>query len=132
MSKAIMCVDDEQIVLLSLRDQISRHFGSQYRYEIAESVDEAWEVIEELCEEKVKILIIVSDWLMPGVRGDEFLAAVHQRFPKIIKVMLTGNASESVIDQVRRESNLFACIHKPWNESELMQVIESGLEQRCA
>ena len=127
-----MCVDDEQIVLLSLRDQISRHFGSQYRYEIAESADEAWEVIEELCEEKVKILIIVSDWLMPGIRGDAFLAAVHQRFPQIIKVMLTGNASESVIDQVRRESNLFACIHKPWNENELMHVIESGLEQRCA
>jgi len=36
-NKAILCVDDERIVL-SLRDQITKHFGDRYRYEVAESV----------------------------------------------------------------------------------------------
>ncbi|MEM8781207.1 MAG: hypothetical protein AAGF26_20625 [Cyanobacteria bacterium P01_G01_bin.49] len=30
LKKAILCVDDEQIVLRSLRDQINKHFGNQF------------------------------------------------------------------------------------------------------
>ncbi|EAZ88400.1 response regulator [Crocosphaera chwakensis] len=129
LDKAILCVDDEQIVLISLRDQITKNFGDQYLCEIAESVDEAWEIIEELEIEKIKILIIVSDWLMPGVRGDDFLIQVHRLFPQIITVMLTGHADEAAIQRVREEGNLFACIPKPWSESTLIKTITLGLEQ---
>ena len=65
--KVILCVDDEEIILISLRDQIQNHFGDDYTYEMAESADEALEVIEELEEDQVEILIIVSDWLMPDM-----------------------------------------------------------------
>lgn len=126
---AILCVDDERIILLSLRDQISKHFGDRYRYEFAESVEEAWEVIEELCAEGVKILIIVSDWLMPGMRGDEFLIQVHQRFPDIVTVLLSGQADETAIERAREQANLFAYIPKPWDEETLIKIVQSGLER---
>lgn len=129
LDKAILCVDDETIVLLSLRDQMTRHFGDRYRYEMAESVDEAWEIVEELQTLRVKILIIVSDWLMPGIRGDEFLIQVHQRFPEIVTVLLTGHADEAAIERARQQANLHACIHKPWHEADLIQTIQTGLEQ---
>lgn len=125
-----LCVDDERIVLLSLRDQIAKHFGDRYRYEVAESADEAWEVIEEIYSEGVRILILVSDWLMPGIRGDEFLIQVHQQFPDIIKVMLTGHADETAIERARQYANLHACIAKPWSEETLIQLIKVGLEKR--
>jgi CheY-like chemotaxis protein len=125
--KAILCVDDERTVLIGLRDQIAKHFGDLYRYETAESADEAWEVIEELNEEGVRILIIVSDWLMPGIRGDEFLIEIHQRFPAIVTVLLTGHADEAAIERARQQANLHACIVKPWNEDHLIEVIRSGL-----
>jgi CheY-like chemotaxis protein len=127
-NKAILCVDDEYIVLLSLRDQITKHFGDRYRYEVAESADEAWEVIEEIHLDGVRLLCIVSDWLMPGMRGDEFLIQVHQRFPDIVTVMLTGHADEAAIERARQKANLFACITKPWSEENLIEVIKSGLE----
>lgn len=127
--KAILCVDDEAIVLLSLRDQIARHFGDRYRYEMAESADEAWEIIIDLWNIGVRILIIVADWLMPDIRGDEFLIQVHQRFPKIVTVLLTGQADESAIERARQQANLYACIIKPWNETDLIHIIQSGLEQ---
>lgn len=127
--KAILCVDDESIVLLSLRDQISRYFGDRYRYEFAESVDEAWEVMEELSLDAIRVLIIVSDWLMPGVKGDEFLIQVHQRFPNIVTVLLTGQADESAIDRTQKFANLYAYIPKPWDEKTLIGVIQSGLEK---
>lgn len=128
-NKAILCVDDETIVLLSLRDQIARHFGDSYRYEMAESTDEAWEIMSDLWTTGVRIIIIVVDWLMPDIRGDEFLIQVHQRFPKIVKVLLTGQADESAIERARQQANLYACIIKPWNETDLIHIIQSGLEQ---
>ncbi len=128
-NQAILCVDDERIVLLSLRDQITKYFGDRYRYEFAESVDEAWEVIDELCLERIDILIIVSDWLMPGMRGDQFLAQVHQKFPKIVTVLLSGQADEAAIANARQAANLHAYIPKPWEEQTLINVIRTGLEQ---
>ncbi len=76
----ILCVDDETVILESLQEQISRHFGKQFLYEAAESAEEALEILEDLTDEGVKIVVIVSDWLMPGMRGDEFLVKVHQLF----------------------------------------------------
>jgi CheY-like chemotaxis protein len=128
-SKAILCVDDERMVLISLRDQISKHFGDLYRYEVAESADEAWEVIEELCAETIKVLVIVSDWLMPGMRGDEFLIQVHKRFPSIVTVLLTGHADEAAISQARQYANLHAYIAKPWTEENLISIIQSGIRK---
>jgi CheY-like chemotaxis protein len=128
-SKAILCVDDEPMVLISLRYQISKHFGDLYRYEVAESADEAWEVIEELCAEAIKVLVIVSDWLMPGMRGDEFLIKVHKRFPSIVTVLLTGHADEAAISQARQYANLHAYIAKPWTEENLISIIQSGIRK---
>ncbi len=128
MRKAILCVDDEPLVLNSLRTQLKGHFGATYSYEIAENADDAWEVIEDLVHDGVDILLIVSDWLMPGIKGDEFLIAVHRRYPRIITFMLTGQADDTAIRNAREHASLRACIHKPWQESELITTIRSALE----
>ncbi|MCB0478361.1 MAG: response regulator, partial [Crocinitomicaceae bacterium] len=79
--KTILCLDDERTILTSLKGQLRRNFGSEYGYEFAESPEEALELIEELKQEDIDILLIVSDWLMPEMKGDEFLIKVHQKFP---------------------------------------------------
>jgi CheY-like chemotaxis protein len=71
------------MILEVLQEQLKRRFGQRFIYEIAESVNEAWAVIEDLSDLGVNILVIVSNWLMPGIKGDEFLIEVHQRFPAI-------------------------------------------------
>jgi CheY-like chemotaxis protein len=125
---AILCVDDEVTILESLKEQLLRRFGDRYLYEVAECVNEAWEVIDELYGDGIKVLVIVSDWLMPGVKGDEFLIEVYQRYPSITTVMLTGQADESAIDRARREAHLHACLRKPWREEELAAAIATALE----
>lgn len=128
MSKAaILCVDDEAVILESLGRQLRKAFANTYSYEFAESADEALEIIEELQEENVDIIAIVSDWLMPGIRGDEFLIQVHQKFPKIIKILLTGQADAAAIERARKEANLQGCLWKPWKSEELIDVINSGI-----
>jgi DNA-binding NtrC family response regulator len=125
--KVILCVDDEPMILLSLREQITRHFGDSYDCEIAENVQEAWEIIEELHQEGVTVLVIISDWLMPDIKGDEFLIELHKKFPSIIKVMLTGQADEQAIKITRQEANLFTCLFKPWTENQLITTIKNSL-----
>jgi len=125
----ILCVDDEQVVLQSLKTQLEEAFGDDYLYEVAEDADEALEVINELNEDSLSIILIVSDWLMPGMKGDEFLIKVHHKFPKIVKIMLTGQADESAIKRVQEEANLHSCLYKPWSEEELVETIKSGLAE---
>lgn len=124
---AILCVDDERVVLQTLKEQLRRHFGSRFLYETACDATTAWEVIDEMCSERVEILVIVSDWLMPGIRGDEFLAQVHQRYPHIACVMLTGQADTAAIERARQDAALHACLHKPWDEGELLRTVEAAL-----
>jgi len=128
MSKPIiLCVDDERVVLESLKTQLKSAFGNAYLYEVAEDADEAIELIQELAEEEINIILIVSDWLMPGMKGDEFLIRVHQQFPGIIKIMLTGQADEAAIERVQMHANLHRCLYKPWTEEELVETLKSGL-----
>jgi CheY-like chemotaxis protein len=125
----ILCVDDERVILDSLQMQLEKAFGDDYLYEFAETAEDALELIEELIEDGDDILVIVSDWLMPGLKGDDFLIRVHQKFPNIVKILLTGQADESAIKRVQQEADLHRCIYKPWTDEELVNTIEQGLEK---
>ena len=124
---AILCVDDETIVLDSLRYQLQSAFGDKYLYEWAESAQEALEVIEELYLEGTRVVVIISDWLMPGMKGDEFLIKVHEQHPDIIKIMLTGHADEEAIERSRQYANLECYFTKPWDGQQLIAAIRSAL-----
>ncbi|HBL13042.1 MAG TPA: hypothetical protein DD379_16920 [Cyanobacteria bacterium UBA11162] len=129
MSEAvILCVDDEAVILQTLQEQISRHFGQQFLYEAAESAEEALEILEELNQQGIRIVLIVSDWLMPGMRGDEFLVRVHQQFDSIATMMLTGQADDEAIARAKRDANLYCCIAKPWQEDELINIITTAIQ----
>ena len=128
MSKPIiLCVDDEKVVLKSLKTQLKSAFGNAYVYEMAESPADALELIDELNDDKISLILIVSDWLMPGMKGDEFLVRVHQKFPNIVKIMLTGQADEAAVNRAFDEANLHRCLQKPWSESELIETIKTAL-----
>ena len=53
MTPVILCVDDEVTILDTLKEQLVRHFGSEYAYELAESAEEAWEIGRASCRERV-------------------------------------------------------------------------------
>ncbi len=130
MSKpVILCVDDERMVLDSLRMQLSTAFGSGYKYESAEDAYEALDLIEELDGENIRVIVIISDWLMPGIKGDDFLIRVHERFPKVVKILLTGQADEAAINRAKQKANLHSCLFKPWSETDLRETIQSALSQ---
>lgn len=128
MSEAtILLVDDEKTILDSLKQQLRRSFGRRFAYETAENVSEAWEIIEELREAGVPLVVVVSDWLMPEVKGDAFLAEVRARCPEVVRIMLTGQADQDAIERAYGEAEVAKVLHKPWNLSELTDLIETGV-----
>lgn len=126
----LLCVDDEIIVLTALKDQLRRAFGSDFHIDVAESAEEALELLDELVLEGHKLLVIVSDWLMPGMKGDEFLIKAHERFPSVVKIMLSGQAESAAVDRARREAALHDFMAKPWNAEALVESINQGLLSR--
>lgn len=125
----ILCVDDEKIILNSLKVQLKEEFGNQFLYETAENAADAEELIDELINDDCNVLVIVSDWLMPGIKGDEFLVKIHNKHPQILKIMLTGHASEEAVKRAVEEANLHKCLSKPWTEQELIETIRQGLDK---
>lgn len=126
---AILCVDDEVIILNSIIRQLQDEFEEKYTYEAAESAEEALEILAELEEEEIKTIVIVSDWLMPGMKGDEFLIEVHKRFPQVVKILLTGQADEAAIEKANKYAALHRYIAKPWDKKDLIGSIISGVEK---
>ena len=120
----IICVDDERNVLLMLRNQLM-HFFKNCKIEIAESGDEALEVIEEILSSGLDVALVIADQIMPKMKGDEFLIELHDRHPQILKVMLTGQANVEDNGNVVNRANLYRFISKPWNENDLMLTVLS-------
>ena len=131
MSKCvILCVDDEQVVLKSLESQLTREFAGQYHIELAEGGVEALELLDELSEDEYTTLVIISDWLMPEMKGDEFLIKAYRKFPHVLTLMLTGQADQDAVERTRNEANLYKLINKPWDASDLISAIRAGLTNK--
>jgi response regulator RpfG family c-di-GMP phosphodiesterase len=129
MSKGvILCVDDEKIILDAIKAQLKEAFRNNYIIEIAQGGEEALEIMDEYSEDGYEVLIVISDWLMPNMKGDEFLIKAHEKFPKVFKLMLTGQADQTAIKRAQEEANLHKLINKPWDTDELISSIKSGLE----
>lgn len=124
---AILLVDDEKTILDSLKQQLRRSFGRRFAYETAENVSEAWEIIDELHEDGIPLVVVVSDWLMPDVKGDAFLADIRARYPDIVRIMLTGQADQEAIERAYEQAKVLKVLHKPWDLSELTALIAAGV-----
>jgi response regulator RpfG family c-di-GMP phosphodiesterase len=125
--RAILLVDDEAIILLALKRALRLRFGSEYRYETALNGEEGLARIDELVAEGVEVALVVSDWLMPGMMGDEFLARVHGCSLSTHLIMITGHADESDLARLAGEVRIDAFLRKPWNPERLFQVVAEAL-----
>jgi len=114
--QVIICVDDEVIVVESLREQLQQSFGNEYLIEIAESGDEALELFDELKEDNFEIPVVIADFIMPNMKGDDFLEKIHHKDPITKKIMLTGQASIEGVSKAVNKANLYHFISKPWDK----------------
>jgi len=122
----IICVDDEANILKSLRTELQEAISNEYLIEIAEGGEEALELIEELLEDGCEVPLIISDQIMPEMKGDELLKHVHVLSPKTLKIMLTGQADLEAVGRAIKYAKLYRYIAKPWQPEDLrLTVVEA-------
>jgi len=119
----VLFVDDERNILEGFRDAFRR---------------EPCEVITALsAADALKLLetrhidVVVSDECMPKLSGSEFLAIVHERYPGVIRIMLTGEASLSAATRAINDG-LYRFLSKPIEPDELRRVVHDALRIKSA
>ena len=125
--QTIICVDDEMVILTALKSELNRHFNKKYFIETAESAEEALEIIDELLETNYEIPLIISDQIMPEMKGDEFLTICHKRLPDSRKILLTGQADVTAIGSAVNNAGLYRYIAKPWEETDLILTVKEAV-----
>ena len=125
--QVIVCVDDDNTVLKSLKAELQEVVGNAYLIEIAEGGDEALELIEELLSDGYEVPLIISDHIMPEMKGDELLKQVHILSPKTIKIMLTGQADIEAVGNAIKNANLYRYIAKPWQQEDLSLTVKEAV-----
>ncbi|MBH9552500.1 GGDEF domain-containing response regulator [Inhella gelatinilytica] len=123
----MLCVDDDATLLQSLRALLVSRLGEGHWIEIAESGAEALEVWEDYTARRTPIALVISDFLMPGMRGDELLVRLHRSDPAMIKVLLTGQSDLSGVKRCINEAGLYRFIEKPFEGDDLVLTTQTAL-----
>jgi phosphoserine phosphatase RsbU/P len=123
----IICVDDENIVLRSLKRELDDAFGHTYLIETAEDGEETLELFHELRDDEHEIPLVISDYIMPDMKGDELLAQIHEISPQTRKIMLTGQASTEGIGNAVNRASLYRFIAKPWDQNDLILTVTEAV-----
>ena len=114
----LLLVDDEPGIVNALR----RVFR-QENYEVL-TANSGQEGLARLAEGPVQL--VISDFMMPGINGAQFLREVKQRSPDTIRIMLTGHANTDAVMGAINEGAVYKFILKPWNDDDLREHIRQA------
>ncbi|WP_299415730.1 EAL domain-containing protein [Acaryochloris sp. IP29b_bin.148] len=129
MSKGtIICIDDDRLILSSLRYQLQRIIKSTYEIEVAESGGEALELFSELEADQISIPLVICDQNLPDMGGDSLLSYLQIQYPKTRKILLTGDANLEAVIHAINAANLYRYIAKPWDETDLGLTVKAALQ----
>jgi response regulator RpfG family c-di-GMP phosphodiesterase len=120
MQKKILFVDNETLILKALRRLFE---DTEFSVRMAENGAEA---LEMLADENADL--IVTDLKMPGMDGYELMRIVREKYPSLIRVVLSGHFDEGMLLKVQRESLARLYLLKPWQNEELLVSIRQLFE----
>lgn len=118
----VLLVDDEDMILTSIRTLLMLEAD----YEVACFTNPA-EAARHL--ETSQVDITVSDYMMPGMNGIQLLGEAKRLQPEATRVLLTGHADKASAIQAINQVALFQYLEKPWDNAQLLLVIQQGVER---
>ncbi|MFM7106853.1 MAG: response regulator [Flavobacteriales bacterium] len=128
LSRYILIVDDEYIILEALRIQLERNLPGDVIIESASGYEEAVSIMKEIVETNNKISAVISDYNLGEIKGSEVLRAAKQHFPQVKKAILTGHASIDDLAGRDPDVHLDAFFTKPWSTDEVVQFVMKSFE----
>jgi HD-like signal output (HDOD) protein/CheY-like chemotaxis protein len=115
MKKRILFVDDESLVLEGLQ-RILRSMRADWEMVFVQSGSKALELMAQ-----DPFDVVISDMRMPGMNGAELLAEVLKRFPKTVRLVLSGHADRDLVMKCVGSTHQY--LSKPCQPEELKAAI---------
>ena len=114
----LLYVDDEVINLMSF----AKNFGQDYNVFTTVNTKEGFKILKEN-----EIHLVISDYLMPGMSGTEFLAGVKKKYPDSKLILISAYEDFSILVKAVNDIGIFRFIGKPYEAKDLGQVITNAL-----
>ncbi|MCU1732687.1 MULTISPECIES: sigma-54-dependent transcriptional regulator [unclassified Pseudomonas] len=120
--RTILVIDDE----LRSRESLSRVLADEFDVLLADSADQARELLE-----RHPVAVILCDQRMPGMQGIDFLKESRERWPEVVRIVLSGYTdSEDIIAGVN-EAGIYQYLLKPWLPEHLLNTVRNAVESRA-
>jgi len=117
----ILCVDDEANIINSVKRLVRK---DNYQVLTASGGAEALEVLE-----KNQVHLIISDQRMGGMTGRELMGIVKERYPDVIRIILSGFIDVDAITESINKGHIYRFLLKPWKDHSLKQEIQKALDE---
>lgn len=114
--KEILYVDDEETAL----KYFGQLFGDDFRIKTSPSGEHAWQYIQNHAD---RIAVLITDQRMGPVSGVELMERVRNRFPNIIRVLITAFTQLDYAVKSVNEGGAFRYLTKPINEEEMIGTL---------
>ena len=119
---SIVIVDDEEMVITSIKAFLQ--LETDYDIHGFTDPEQAADFVRQN-----RVDVAVSDYLMPKMNGIQLLGRVKESQPETSRVLLTGHADKQSAIQAINQVALFQYLEKPWDNSQLLLVVQSGAER---
>jgi response regulator RpfG family c-di-GMP phosphodiesterase len=117
----ILIVDDEEIVLVALRDTLVRE---GYPVVASPHAVHALSVLKEH-----QFSVVITDQQMPMVTGLEFLAEVKRIQPDATRILITAVLSLGTVIDAINKGEIYRFVVKPWLREELLATVKNAVQR---
>ncbi len=121
--RRLLVVDDEEIVLVALRETLVR---AGYDVVATGSAHDALE-----CLKTERFAVIITDQQMPRMTGLEFLAKAKDLQPDATRILITAVLNLGTVIDAINKGEIYRFILKPWLREEFLAAIESAVQRHA-
>ncbi len=115
----VLLVDDEVRSLESMRRTLEENFQV-----ISASDSDSARALLDLHS----IAVILCDQRMPGQDGVDFLKEVRERWPEVVRIVISGYADSQDIISGVNEAGIYQYVLKPWAPRHLLETVQGAVE----
>ena len=115
---SVLVVDDEARSV----EALERILEDDFDVKKATSIEEAEAI---LADEAIQV--VLCDQRMPGMSGVEFLKAVRERWPDVVRMIISGYTDAEDIIQGVNEAGIYQYVTKPWQPDSLTLTLKNAV-----
>ncbi len=118
----VLFVDDDENLLSAIKRTLRKDLDIVVATDAIEGL--------RMLDKSGPFSVIVSDQNMPKVDGATFLAKVKTHFPRVVRVMLTGNTDQKTAVTATNDAEVFRFVSKPCSTTQLLKVVREAHEHQ--